>query len=149
MTEFERNGSRSSGAVLTAALSELRERERKLCAFEGELAEVRKAIKVLERATGEPADRTDQAPRGETKRAVLAALTAAGEPMTRDEIAAAIGREPGGWLKSVLGRMTRAGEIAQFAAGRYGPKTSAEVDEDAEERPLDESILDAAGIETA
>ncbi len=102
-------GSRECKTVLEEALAELFERERRLLGFEGELVELRHAIKVLRRASGE--QKPPAAQKGAVTDQILAAITAAWEPLSREQIAEAIGRKPAGWLSMALSKMVAAGQL--------------------------------------
>lgn len=107
--------------ILGDALDELRAREERLSAFEQETAEARKAIKVLSRAIGEDKhpQPTARNPSGDTKRAILEALASAFDPLSMEEIAAKIGREPAGWLSMQIKKQIGAGRIVQIGE-KYG-----------------------------
>lgn len=122
LTPADRPSTRPVKVVLGEALDELRAREQTLVRFEGELAEVRAAIKQLAKLveTREHPKATKVNPAGDTRQAILAAVRESIEPRDRDQIAQRIGREPAGWLSMLLKKLVGAGELIEVTPGHYG-----------------------------
>jgi hypothetical protein len=125
----ERTQTRPVKVVLGDALDELRAREAKLLCFEGELAEVRAAIKALAKLveTERHPRATTVNPAGDTKARILKVVAASMDPLTREQIADLIGRPAGGWLSMLLKKLVVAGELAEVEPGRYGTPVKFEV----------------------
>lgn len=120
--EHAQHGPRPAKVILGDALDELRAREERLAAFGDELEDVRRFVKLLAKAIGEDTHPkpTKINPSGDTKRAILEALEHSLDPMTMEQIAAAIGREPAGWLSMQIKKQVGAGRIVEVKPGRYG-----------------------------
>lgn len=115
-------GPRPVKVILGSALDELRERERRLQRVGDELSDVRRFIKVLAKAIGEEEHPkpTRVNPTGDTKRAILEAVSQSPDPMSVEEIADAIGREPAGWLSMQVKKQVGARRLVEVTPGRYG-----------------------------
>ena len=116
---------RKTAAVLSDALDELRAREQRLTVLTDELSDVRSAIKAIERIMGKGVGPVSHAAGGSTHRAILAALEAASEPLSMEQIAAKIGREPAGWLSMQLKRLVTAGDVVFTDGYGYSVKVKA------------------------
>lgn len=126
-----RQAPRTARSIMEETLVELLERETKLASFASELVDTRAAIKVLEKHLGTaiksdgpralPAPRKSPAPpKGETVDRIVGVVKVSLDPLSRDQIADLIGREPGGWLSALLSGMVRGGSLIEVSEGRYG-----------------------------
>lgn len=108
--------------IVGEALDELRDREARLAAFGNELDDARRFIKLFSKAIGEAQHPrpTKVNPTGDTKRAILDAVAKSLDPMSMEQIAEAIGRDPAPWVSMQIKKQVGAGRLVEVSAGRFG-----------------------------
>lgn len=121
---------RDCDAILNSALAELEERAARLEPFVAELDEVRRAMKVIEKAldlaqvpakkNGQPAGAGARlSPRQVFRDRITTLIQATDRPMTTGEIAFALDRKPDSFLDACIRELETAGTIVEKHGGRW------------------------------